>query len=239
MADLKPQRYKDTRPAELFQPVHEWSRTHDAELGLRGGAADHHLDRALRLPHPRDLGAATCPRRARDPGAEPLFEHGPLLRRRLHPAARSGSWPSRSCSARTRSSTTSSEYGGVFPVRRGHHDEEAFITANAILERGGCVLMYAEGGRSRTGELGEAKPGVGRLALESGVPVVPVAIHGSQERARAGSGSASPRSRSSTASRSPSPRSSRTRPASSSSTRPSRSSTRSRRCTRRSRRAAA
>ena len=69
--------------------------------------------------------------------------------------------------------------GGVFPVRRGHHDEEAFITAHAILERGGCVLIYAEGGRSRTGGLGEAKPGVGRLALESGVPVVPVAIHGS------------------------------------------------------------
>jgi 1-acyl-sn-glycerol-3-phosphate acyltransferase len=40
--------------------------------------------------------------------------------------------------------------------------------------------MYGEGGRSRTGKLGEAKPGVGRLALESGVPVVPVAIHGSQ-----------------------------------------------------------
>ena len=54
------------------------------------------------------------------------------------------------------------------------------MTAHAILDRGGCVLMYAEGGRSRTGELGEAKPGVGRLALESGVPVVPVAIHGSK-----------------------------------------------------------
>ena len=70
--------------------------------------------------------------------------------------------------------------GGVFPVRRGHHDEEAFITAHAILDDGGCVLIYCEGGRSRTGKLGEAKPGVGRLALESGVPVVPVAIHGSQ-----------------------------------------------------------
>ena len=70
--------------------------------------------------------------------------------------------------------------GGVFPVRRGHHDQEAFITAHACLERGNCVLIYAEGGRSRTGKLGEAKPGVGRLALESGVPVIPVAIHGSQ-----------------------------------------------------------
>jgi 1-acyl-sn-glycerol-3-phosphate acyltransferase len=40
--------------------------------------------------------------------------------------------------------------------------------------------MYCEGGRSRTGELSEqVKPGIGRLALESGAPVVPVAIHGS------------------------------------------------------------
>ena len=70
-------------------------------------------------------------------------------------------------------------HGGVFPVRRGHHDEEAFKTAHTILDRGGCVLMYAEGGRSRTGNLGEPKPGIGRIALESGVPVVPVAIHGS------------------------------------------------------------
>jgi 1-acyl-sn-glycerol-3-phosphate acyltransferase len=69
--------------------------------------------------------------------------------------------------------------GGVFPVRRGHHDEEAFMTAHACLDRGNCVLMYCEGGRSRTGELGEARAGVGRLALESGVPVVPCAIHGS------------------------------------------------------------
>jgi 1-acyl-sn-glycerol-3-phosphate acyltransferase len=69
--------------------------------------------------------------------------------------------------------------GGVFPVRRGHHDEEAFITARSIFDRGGCVLVYAEGGRSRTGGLGEPRPGVGRMALGSGVPVVPVAIHGS------------------------------------------------------------
>jgi 1-acyl-sn-glycerol-3-phosphate acyltransferase len=39
--------------------------------------------------------------------------------------------------------------------------------------------MYAEGGRSRTGGLGEPRSGIGRLALESGAPVVPTAIHGS------------------------------------------------------------
>ena len=40
-------------------------------------------------------------------------------------------------------------------------------------------MVYAEGGRSRTRELGEPRPGVGRMALESGIPVVPVAIYGS------------------------------------------------------------
>ena len=64
-------------------------------------------------------------------------------------------------------------HGGTFPVRRGQRDEEAFITAHSILDRGGTVLMYAEGGRSRSKRLGEPKPGLGRLALESGVPVVP------------------------------------------------------------------
>jgi 1-acyl-sn-glycerol-3-phosphate acyltransferase len=71
-------------------------------------------------------------------------------------------------------------HGGVFPVRRGHRDEEAFITAMKVLADGGCVAMYCEGGRSRTGRVGDtARPGIGRLALESGATIVPVAIHGS------------------------------------------------------------
>jgi 1-acyl-sn-glycerol-3-phosphate acyltransferase len=72
-------------------------------------------------------------------------------------------------------------HGGVFPVRRGYHDEEAFKTAHTVLDRGDIILMYPEGGRSRTGELGEPKRGLGRLALESGVPVVPVAIVGTHK----------------------------------------------------------
>jgi 1-acyl-sn-glycerol-3-phosphate acyltransferase len=71
-------------------------------------------------------------------------------------------------------------HGGVFPVRRGQADEEAFVTARAVLDGGGCVAMYAEGGRSRSGTLSERpRRGIGRLALMSGAPVVPVAIHGS------------------------------------------------------------
>src|ERR671915_544356 len=74
-------------------------------------------------------------------------------------------------------------HGGVFPVRRGHHDEEGFKTAHTVLARGDIVVMYAEAGRSRSGELGKPRHGLGRLALESGAPVVPTAIAGA-ERAR-------------------------------------------------------
>jgi 1-acyl-sn-glycerol-3-phosphate acyltransferase len=68
----------------------------------------------------------------------------------------------------------------AFPIRRGQRDEDAFATARAALARGDVLIMYAEGGRARPGELGSAKPGVGRLALETGVTVVPVAIEGTQ-----------------------------------------------------------
>jgi 1-acyl-sn-glycerol-3-phosphate acyltransferase len=71
-------------------------------------------------------------------------------------------------------------HGGVFPVRRGYADDDAFETANTVLGRGGPIVMYCEGGRSRSGKLSEKpKRGIGRLALESGAPVVPVAIVGS------------------------------------------------------------
>jgi 1-acyl-sn-glycerol-3-phosphate acyltransferase len=74
-------------------------------------------------------------------------------------------------------------HGGVFPVRRGHSDEEAFKSAHTVLARGDVVVMYAEAGRSRSGELGKPRHGLGRLALESGAPILPTAIAGT-ERAR-------------------------------------------------------
>lgn len=70
--------------------------------------------------------------------------------------------------------------GGVFPVRRGAFDEDAFETTYSILDRGGALVMYCEGGRSRTGKVSDrARPGIGRIALQSGAPVVPIAIYGS------------------------------------------------------------
>jgi len=73
-------------------------------------------------------------------------------------------------------------HGGVFPVRRGVRDEDAFITAHAVLGRRGAIVMYCEGGRSRTGKLSERpKRGIGKLALESGAAIVPTAIVGSSK----------------------------------------------------------
>jgi glycerol-3-phosphate dehydrogenase (NAD(P)+) len=75
---------------------------------------------------------------------------------------------------------------GAFPVRRGESDEEMVATAKAVLARGDAVVIFPEGTRIRQpDELGNPKRGVGRFALECGVPVVPIAVHGS-ERARKG-----------------------------------------------------
>jgi glycerol-3-phosphate dehydrogenase (NAD(P)+) len=70
---------------------------------------------------------------------------------------------------------------GAFPVDRGASDAQAMQTARAILERGDCVVLFPEGTRVRPGPLGAPRRGVGRLALETGAPVVPVAVLGSED----------------------------------------------------------
>ena len=177
MNDIRPQVYKDPRPAEYFTRFHERARNRDPDW-------IYSLARlVLTLPtilvfRTRGLGVENVPRQGPvliAPNHFSRLDHffaGVYLRRPLRFMAKSQLFKNPAIEFIF-------FHGGVFPVRRGKHDEEAITTAKTILARGGMVLMYIEGGRSRSRELGEPKPGVGRLALETGVPVIPVAIHGS------------------------------------------------------------
>ena len=73
---------------------------------------------------------------------------------------------------------------GAFPIKRGASDEESMDTALALLERGQAVVIFPEGTRIRTGSLGSPKRGVGRIALQSGKPVVPIAVTNSEHARR-------------------------------------------------------
>jgi len=68
---------------------------------------------------------------------------------------------------------------GAFPVRRGQSDAEALETARTILAQDGLLALFPEGTRIRDpDELGHPRRGAGRLALDTGAPLVPAAITG-------------------------------------------------------------
>lgn len=178
MADMKPQIYKDERPAEYFNQFHAAAR--------KGVGWTYTFVRIiLSLPtlliyRVRAIGVDNVPKSGPlilAPNHFSQMDHffvGLYLRRKVRFMAKSQMFGPPVL-------TYVYKHGGVFPVRRGHHDEEAIETARTILSQGEMLLVYAEGGRSRSGKLKEVKPGIGRIALESGAPVVPVAIHGSEK----------------------------------------------------------
>ncbi len=177
--ELRPLAYKDPRPKEYFDQFHELVRAHEPEAKVYEITRVLTVLYALAAFRARGYASENVPNGPviLAPNHASFMDHffaGAFIRRRVQFMGKSqifsgiGAWIF--------------SHGGVFPVRRGYQDEEAFITAFRILDRGGAVVMYCEGSRSRTGRIADtARPGIGRLALESGAPVVPVAILGSYQ----------------------------------------------------------
>jgi long-chain acyl-CoA synthetase len=66
----------------------------------------------------------------------------------------------------------------VFPLPRQRGFRRSFAHAGEAMDQGYSVLIFPEGTRSRDGKLHPFRPGIGLLAQESGVPVVPVVLIG-------------------------------------------------------------
>jgi len=68
----------------------------------------------------------------------------------------------------------------AIPVDRGIFDRNALEKSKTLLGQGDGLIMFPEGTRSKTGQLGKGKPGIGMLARSAVVPVVPAYIHNSK-----------------------------------------------------------
>jgi 1-acyl-sn-glycerol-3-phosphate acyltransferase len=65
---------------------------------------------------------------------------------------------------------------GAFPVRRATADREALRTSQTILESGGALTIFLEGGTSPDGRLQPPDLGAAMLAARANVPMLPIAI---------------------------------------------------------------
>jgi long-chain acyl-CoA synthetase len=74
----------------------------------------------------------------------------------------------------------------VVPIEREEVSLAGLRRVRSILSQGEPILIFPEGTRSRNGELQEFKPGVGLIAMEMNVPVIPTFIDGTYEALPAG-----------------------------------------------------
>lgn len=69
---------------------------------------------------------------------------------------------------------------GAIPVKRGEADRQLLRASDELLKKRKILVIFPEGTRSKTRRLAQAHAGMGMIALRAGVPVLPVAICGSE-----------------------------------------------------------
>jgi 1-acyl-sn-glycerol-3-phosphate acyltransferase len=69
---------------------------------------------------------------------------------------------------------------GTIAVRRGQSDRDAVRQMKQSAREGRIVGLFVEGTRLKLGRPGPAQPGAAMVALQESVPVIPIAIYGSQ-----------------------------------------------------------
>ena len=72
---------------------------------------------------------------------------------------------------------------GQVPIDRsgGKRSEAALATGLKVLQQGHCLGIYPEGTRSPDGRLYKGRTGIARMAIESGAPIIPVAMFNTAE----------------------------------------------------------
>lgn len=69
---------------------------------------------------------------------------------------------------------------GTLAVRRGESDRDAVRLMRQAVRDGRALGLFVEGTRQRSGVPGKAQPGAAMVAIQEQVPVVPVAVYGTQ-----------------------------------------------------------
>jgi 1-acyl-sn-glycerol-3-phosphate acyltransferase len=69
---------------------------------------------------------------------------------------------------------------GAIAIHRGESDREAVRRMRDEARAGHAIGLYVEGTRQKSGRPGAAQPGAAMVGMQEGVPVVPVAIYGTQ-----------------------------------------------------------
>ena len=153
--------------ARLFGPLFGW---------FMRGPEVHGAEHLSELEEP----AIICPTHASHIDVSALrLALGPHYRRRLAPAVAADYFRA------NRVRWFFAAWLGAFQFVRAA-SPDSIAAAEALLARGWNILVFPEGTRTRTGEMGQFKPGVGLIARRSGRPVLPVKITGTHTILRPG-----------------------------------------------------